>query len=399
MVKFVEKKPEEEKPDTANSAFATGLTGRVIENVLGIPNALIGLNNSAIDAAGGVLGPGVAEFLLGDKSEKFNTPSGREVLAGGDAAIGVLGGDFNVGERFQSELAQREQEATDNPTASMLGGFSGDVATLLTGRLPRTGPGGLFDKKIADALSSGSKALGKKAGATGVVKQAKDILDTDVFKHAARGAGRVFETGVEGAALSLLQDGDPVETAAFAAGGQLVASGALAAAEGAVELPLKVLGKNTLGPLGKKAVGIAAQGVILSTLFKVLQSNPDAAEETAFDKLTTALVVGGAAGILGKRSKEGGLLENFPSLADAILTVPRTGMIKAAQAIADDEDSQAVVGLMASDPEAFTAKQLERLQEGIESGNFPEAVQELSADDDFRAATGLNKSIRFVPVD
>ena len=237
----------------------------------------------------------------------------------------------------------------------------------------------------AEQLRGSVSSLIKPVGKTGMAKQTKEIVDSQAFKDLARAAGRSVETGLEGAALAMVQDGDPVETFALAAGGQLASSGALKFADGMITMPLRLFGKSQLGPIEKKLVGVGVQGAILGTLFKLFQQNPDVAEETAFDKLTYGILIGAALGLPGKRPKADGLLENFPTLADAILTVPRAGMIKAAQSMAEDENSRLVAAAM-TQPERFSQKHVEQFQKAVESGNLPEAAREIVGDEDFQRA-------------
>ena len=404
VLKVAPQMPEKEDDEPgAGTAFLMGGANRVVDNILGLPQGLENLGNSAQgginDLLASLTNQNVADFLVGEQTEpeQYDVPEAREIFAALDAGTGTVTGQGDFDSLFADALGLRQDLAAENPTADTLGGFSGDVLSLLTGRAPRSGAGGLFDEKILDTLRGASTKLGAKAGSTGTVKQAKEIIDSELFQDTMRGLGRGLETGLEGAALAIVQDGDPLETFGLAAGGQLASSGALTAAGGAVELPLKLFGQNRLGKFSKTLIGATAQGVMLTTLFQVFQKNPDAAEETAFDKLTTSLVIGGTLGLAGKRSKPDGVLKNFPTLADAILTVPRTGMIKVAQSLAEDPDAQLVAQTMASNPDAFTQDQLTAIQAGIEGGDLSSVVRDLSEDSDFRAATGITRKIKFVP--
>ena len=402
------------RDDENAAAFLTGTATQFIDNFLGLPQGLENLGTRASNAinrgAADIFGQRAADFLVGPQAEPdpqvlgFDMPEAQTIFSAADAGLKTALGQGDFSTLFEQEKQTREDLAADNPIATLLGELGGDVATIMTGRVqapgaPRTAAGGLFDKRIADALASGSKALAPKAGRPGVVKQVKDVVDSELFQKAMRGIGRSAETGLEAAALEIMQDGDPLETAGLAAGGQLAASGALSLAEGAVEIPLRIFGNKKLGTIGEKAVGLAIQGAILSTLFKTFQTDPAAAEETAFDKLTTSIVLGASLGLTGKRTKADGVLSNFPRLADAILTVPRTGMIKAAQALAEDDDTQAVVTAIAENPLVFTEAQIDAIAAGIESGDLPGAIDQLADDPEFRAAAGLTRDIEFVPVD
>ena len=405
------------------TGVTSGLTEQFLDNMLGVPEFIARGLDFGESLPSKFLKPETAKFLFGDGAVPtpadqsiLGLPSGREVMSGAQALPAILGGQAPR-EAFDAAMANREQVAQESPTAFGVGQFGGDVATLATGRAPFRAPaaptspleatmaalgqraapnanraGGVFDNAIGDGLSAASAGLRRTAGSAGVRKQLADILDTDMLKEGARGFGRAAETGLEGATLAALQEGDPVETAAFAAGGQLVSSAALAGAAGVVDLPGKILNLEKLGPLGKRAVGIAASATILSQYLQVLQQNPDEAQENAYDKISTMLVAGGVLGLAGKRPKAGGALENFPRFADALLTAPRTGIIKAAQSLAEDPEGQALVTSIAADPGAFSPKQIEQIERAMSEGT----LSELAADPKFERP---NPRVKFSPVE
>lgn len=124
-----------------------------------------------------------------------------------------------------------------------------------------------------------------------------------------------------------------------------------------------------LGPVSRKVLAAGVGAYFLSNLFQLgLNASPDEAQDTAFDKIRTGLVIG-AAGLMGKRSKEGGLLENFPTAADAFLTVPRAGLINLTQMIAEDEDVAQFVNDVNANPGSLSDAEAEQFNEIIKKGD------------------------------
>ena len=361
-----------------SEGFDAGLgafTERLTDNVLGIPQIL----GSAAQEAGNLLqdtpvpalGPVIGEPLsvLG-RALNENVPSGREVMA---TAQGVLtaGGDIS------SALAARDDLAERNPFVSGVGQFLGDAATIQSGRGPREAAGGLFDEVIDNFITSRAKSVRSTTGGTGA-REIKEVLQGDTFRDIARGIGRSVETGLEGTALAMLQGEDPIETGMLAAMLQAGGSAGLTFAGTSFEAPTHIIdairkdGKKT-GRFTKLAVGVGFQTWLLDQVFSLLGDGPITAEAEAFDKARIAAVVG-LATVAAKRSKSDGLLSNFPNLADSLLTVPRTALIGAAQAMAEDQPTRNIVRDISQNPERYTEEELNKIQQGIRDGNIKQVV-------------------------
>ena len=382
--KFVLGDPEKKRPafelgddpnagprvaNPGSTAFTGGLAERLLDNALALPELALA-------------GSGIPAMLKPQGGNILPVPTGREVLSG---AQGLLPGNT-----AESAMAEREQLRVDEPMKSTLGEFGGDVMTLLGGRLPKTGSGGLLD----DAMGKGIEALTRKFGTAerGMKAVGRDLVTSPTFGRMIRGFERAGETGIEGAALAILQGGDPVETAAYAAGGQLASSGALSLAQGGFEWPLRFAQNPSMGRFTKAMFGVAANAVVASTFLNLLQNavpggddSPLLAEESAFEKLLAGLAIGLVVGIPGKRPKPGGRLDRFPSLADAILTVPRTVILRMAQSMAEDPAVEKAVLVMGSSPDSFTDKQLKQFNKAAEEGTLSETLKEMRLDDKFRA--------------
>ncbi|MEM7002404.1 MAG: hypothetical protein AAF529_16565 [Pseudomonadota bacterium] len=403
-------KVEEEKPidaatleDTPFSAMTTAGVSRLLDNIIGLPNAAIRAKNDATETISAGLadavGQGPSDALLGaadwigatpvdmlfssEPSSQIET-TGLDILAGGDALLSmVANGSTDFDSAFQREKAAREELMARNPMAAALGGFGGDAATIASGRAPMVnGPGGLFDDAISATLTKGSTNLAATAATKGFKRQVSELLDNDIVRDMSRGIGRAAETGIEGAVLAAMQEGDPVETAAISAGMQLASSAGLTTAGAFLDhIPGQVLNEKA-GPISKASMGMLGYAAVLTALQSAIgQAEPGQALEDSFDKITGGLALGLLA-IPGKRSKEDGVLKNFPVLADSILTVPRTAMLELAQEIADKPSPQAesLINLMQSNPDALTEVQQMQIQEAIENGTFTDLAKKLAKD-------------------
>ena len=329
----------------------------------------------------------------------LNIPSGRQALSGLEAGVGLLTGNPNVTGTYDAAMQMREGIEQANPGAHSGGEFMGDVLTLFGGRAPA---GGRMTQLVDEGMEGLANAIQRVTrtttpAASGTAKTLESIGSSTAMREMLRATGRAAETGVEGAALSILENKDPLEGAAYAAGAQLAASGALKFGSGVVVgLPERLLAGTNLGKLEKGLLGVAGQAVLLSTLFNVLQQNPDQAQETAYDKVALGMAIG-LLGVAGKRPKPDGALSNFPALADAILTVPRAGMIKASQTFADDWFVGETVKSMAENPDQFSEDQIKEFQKGIENGNLDEVARKLYSEREFQPTEG-SKGFRLVPV-
>ena len=335
---------------TATSAGLAGAGERMLSNLMEIPQLPGRAMNVAADflnqplSIGGVNlggtppeGPGVlaSDFRFG----RVPLPTGRQVAAAIETPVQAVMAGQSLADAFGQRMQARTQMAEQRPGATAVGQFAGDAATLAMGRAPFVRPsgGGVFDQQIGSMLTRYvTAARGPQASA--LRRTSANIVNSDTFRNIARGAGRAGEAGLEGAAMSLLQNGDPLETAAFAAGGQAVSSLGGELFEDAVNfLP----GKTFKGKLLSAAASAAATGGILQLLKSAMPGGEDnviESLESGFNKAMLAIALGGALDLVGRRPSGGGILREFPAIADAMQTLPRTGIIKLAQAAASDPE-------------------------------------------------------------
>ncbi len=393
--------PRESEDFSARNLDAMGnaAISRAVDNAAGFPDAILemvargGPASAAADFAGNRILPGYESRRFDLPKISPILPSGENVVAGADS--------FLRNQSFDEALAENQAVAEQNPIADATGNLLGDAATLFAGRLPlkRGRTGGVLDEPIEKAMEGARNKLAQKATETGLRRQGIDILEDERFQLLARGTGRTFETGAEAAFLSMLQDGDPAETAGLAMAGQALSSGALTIGKGTVELPFHVLGSGKMSTFGKASVGLAISGALMTSLFQFFQQNPDQAAETAYDKLTAGALLALTLGLPGKRPKDDGLLKNFPAVADGFLTVPRTAMINAAQAMAEDPVVADVTQAVAENPEAFGRSRVQKFWKWMQDGTYAEKIRELyESDSKFSDLVNTPSTLRGVPV-
>lgn len=374
---------------TTTQAIAAGAGEQMLGNLAGLPQGLLNISNAPANRVRGLLGQ------PDRPPPQLPIPSGRE-MASGIESVGLLGrsllpggGDFQgLPQAFDQRQEMRGRLEQDRPGAFQTGEFLGDVGTIAAGRLPMVrGPGGVFDAPLEQGIKAAARGINPQGLSTGGRAAIEQVLKSDVFREVNRGLGRAAETGLEGALLAIMQEGDPIETAAFAAGGQLAASGALAAAAGAASGPLEYLPKTLKG---KATAAVAGAAVLGGLVLMAKQATPGGddfilpSSETGFAKTASALLLGATAGLAGKRTKAGGVLKTLPKLGDAILSVPRTGLIKLAQAAAEDPELEQTINSVAANPAGFTQRELERFRATFDADDPADALRELLQDPDFR---------------
>lgn len=341
-----------------------------------------GLGN-AVAAGATALGAGDGTFAdrFSEQQEKFPAsalrafpkPTSNEAGAFIRSIPGLFGSQ-PIGERFDQELAGFEE--TDaaireaQPVGSAVGDVAGDVATLLALRAPLSKPIRAFEGKLKlPDFSFGAKGLPKLEPK--VSNLLTDVAKSGPVRALARGAGRTFEAGVEGAVLAMIKDGDPLETAAYTASGQAVASGLLSINKGLLSGGLfKAGGKISLAALSTAGIIQLAKDVTPGGEDTFLRSL-----ETGYEKIALAMLFGGIAAAAGggRLRGEGSFATNMPKLADAFATVPRAATISIVQSYlkATAEERQLIeaeLNKIVENPESL-ANAPEMIRRALESGN------------------------------
>lgn len=309
--------------------------------------------------------------------------------AGQTAVDAVTGNASDISEQFDKNKLnlQRREEALrqQQPFATGAGDVTGDVATLVTGRRP------VANLKSRAATRARMKQEAKQRSSLfglpeEVRKNTNDVLTGTILpslgggaKKISRGAGKAAEAGIEGAVLSVLNDGDPITSAAWSAGAQGIASPGLFLLEESVKTPWRALGTGALAFSLWQAYGPDAVNVLESS-------------ENAVRKYGAGLALGVLSGALGAGRVRGEWLEKFPQFADAMTSVPRGVAISKLNELTgavEDGDVSAVQVMekFASNPSFFSASEQRKLGEAMMSkktGAFRDQVSRLMKNKKFR---------------
>lgn len=251
----------------------------------------------------------------------------------------VLAGQ-SLGDAYTQRLAERRQIAQDRPGATLAGEVGADVAALTMARRPmRAGQaGGAFDQYIARGMQGLSRMVNPQNLSQGARAFASDIAASGAAGALARGLGRVGEAGIEGAALGVLQGGDPAELAAAGAGFQAGGSIANQARDLTIGAPGKFSLRNVAATIG---LGTVALGLLYSATPFDEETSLDPLEwlSTNFDKVVAGAGLGIAVGLAGRRgsTNPGTMGGYFPDMADALSAVPRTALLELVRESQNDE--------------------------------------------------------------
>lgn len=235
----------------------------------------------------------------------------------------LLPGGESPGEAMSRNRAQFQRDefalVDAHPTAAKVGEIGGDVLSLLAGR--RSSGMGKLVQRVETNLSGRTSLDVAETFAEDLNKR---FAQGAAMQRLARGSTRSLEAGVEAAALDILKDPDaePIETAALAAGGQLVGSGVLQASKGLLS------GGPTSAGLKLTVAAVGAMGLI-QTFKSAAPGGRDRILESAesgFDKVVLTLGIGlGAAAIGATRYGRGNtaLADQTRTIIDNLGTIHR----------------------------------------------------------------------------
>jgi len=318
-------------------------------NVSNVPNALVNMAGEAatgrqrrvsrrriptqedVDAGGFDLSNDFPRF--GDR--RIPTPTGREIVSGVETAAEVPGQvlegeDIDLNAMFRRNMADAEALAAEHPTATTVGGAVGDAATILTGRAPVV-------RGRAPQLAARRQAIETEAKRRldlipeSVREELSDVVTSRVAPFLAetarltkRGAGKAVGTGLEGATLALLNEGDPESMFWFGAGGQAAGSASLFLVEKPIKRLLPFVGTAWLASEMFKAAAPGEQGFFESKDFAVQKAN-------------AALALGLTAALAGAGRLRGSYAERYPVFFDAITATPRGALLSRLQELTKAE--------------------------------------------------------------
>lgn len=346
--------PFSKKEQPSANFVARELAARgALNSALALPSAsgdLLAAAAAGVRTLNPLEGPSTFSERYADEQQKFPANMLRAIprptVGGITAAVksvpALIPGGETPGQAYDRNLFEFEQEEGDmrraHPTAAMVGDIAGDVGAIAAFRRG-TGAGNAI-RRLETRLT-GKAAI-----------EAADSLADDVSKalapmsqRIARGGLRSLEAGVEAAVLDVVKDpnADPLDTAAIAAGSQLVGSGVLSGAQGLVS-----------GGLGKAGVNITVAAMTTWGFLQVLKSSTPGGQdrilesmESGYDKVALLLGAGaGAAAIGATRYGRGNtaLTEQTRKFLDGVATTHRGTLLSLLTDYTDgdDEDRAAI---------------------------------------------------------
>jgi hypothetical protein len=301
----------------------------------------------------------------------------EQVFAGVDA---LQGKDYNT----QLDRYNTVRQITDNafPVSSTVGKGLGDVATILSGRVPFAGA--IAKRVAARKTAREARAAAAAAGPLGWTRAKSAALNNKFVNWAKRTGVNVGETGAEGAALAIAHDGDPLEMAMYAGTSQLAGSTLLAIAHHPVK---SLIGSVVLWQVAQNVTPLEGKSI-------------DWTAQSILDKATIAGGAGVVAGALGGGRVRGSpgvgqWMDNFPKISEAISGTLRTNANSLWEQITNDSQrSQPVITpvfkKLSSDVSAFKPDEIRRLERAsMPGGDLTATILELSKNADFRKRMGL----------
>ena len=365
-----------------------------------------GLLSQGVEAlTGGAVDPAAWAARQRAKGRVLPEVTPEEVFAGMRTGIGAAGAlftdeDVNLSERYQRNLAVEqgitERTSQGAPMGTAAGNVAADAATLFAGRAPLALNRARNPKAIQAAAETFANAR------TTFPELGRRIMKSGPVRALARGAGRAAETGIEGAALAILNDPEASreEIAAVMAGGAMAQSAGslgLTAVKGAVKSPVK---------FGLATVGLIAMARQLQEFGPGANSVYDAADEI-FDHAAFGLTAGMAGGLLGMgRIKPENASAAVNIVAEGLTALPRGAALSLINDAVEgmrigDNSLERVSAAMIKNPTAFSPEQRQRFESAVKSEDTSPLAEAraMIEDQDFRerlrgVETGINAEIR-----
>lgn len=379
-------------------SFMQGAAARFTNNIANVPDLAANLGARAFTR---VSNPSQRN-LSGEQpfSNPLNPPAfGQDYVPGptgpdlqgavqrvGEGAAAIATGDFN---QFSPNPAQDQRELNErmrqeNPAAYFMGGVSGDILTLVTGRAPIAKSRGLANLGNQQKVKMLNKAEKADISLAPTVSEVLDLSTrrSSSFRTLLNRAGRAGEAGAEGFVLAALNgEADPVETMGFAAGMQ-----------GAGSLALSGMGDLVSGGFTKAGLKIGIASFAIGSLIQLANSSLRDGNDFVLDSMENGyskVLLGLAAGAVSGLSGYGRVTKNFPTsagpkIADMITSMPRAVVNSLFTEAMEDPATMSVVKKLAINPNYFSPEATRRLERGYLNGNFRNELESLMLNDDFR---------------
>lgn len=261
-----------------------------------------------------------------------------------------------VSERREALEAHREGLRQDHPIAYAAGDVGGTLATLLSARAPIAG-------QLRDFTALRPRTA--RQAPRSVQREWEKFTNQRWVREAGRGFRKAAETGMEGAVVALLSDGDPVDTAALAAGTQGLGSATMWLAR----KPVKRLVPTVIGStLAYQMFTQAAPGI---------QQNIFESLDASISKVLAVSALGAMSGVAGMGRLPRETQEALGAFGEALTPAMRTPMLRVFSELTAErereEDTLArFMEQFSEDPDAFGESAVERVHRVLESEDYSE---------------------------
>ena len=395
--------------------FGRELTKSATDNLLGIPDMALNIGARVVNdavrpitsfadkAAAAVTGQrptsGFGPDLINTPpiGQDFVMPNSNEVFGiaqqiGERAAKFATGSDIpvatlNEARANQARITERGRQT--NPFAAAFGDVLGDAAMLtsLKSSIPAikwnpitksleggsrsiAGARGLQQNSAANfqAMEQSTQQLRAFANAPDAQRAMNALFSNSKGTRALiNQVGRAAEAGFEGSVIAMLNEGDPMELAAYSAGGQVVGSMGLSLISG-------IAGSGGLTSQGLRILGSAGGMAAFYQLAKTAIAGGDNSFldsfEASFPKVLLSMALGSLGGMVGAgRVSSRFPVTAFPAIADGITTMQRGATMSVLNEMLKDPVVENVVLKLSKDPEFFGAEAGRRINRAMTTGD------------------------------
>lgn len=274
------------------------------------------------------------------------------------------------------------------PMSAMLGDAAGGAASLVGLRSPIAAKSAISQldhvRNVQAAQALAQRSFGAVANSPKLSSAINEAFKrSTTLRSLGNRAGRAAEVGFEGATLAFLNGGDPLEIAAYGAGGQAAGSLLL----GGISI---VSGRGGLGSKGLRLMGAAAGVAGLIQLVKTAtpggENSVIESVKSGFEKVTLGLALGAISGLAGTgRVANRFPVRALPELADAITAIPRGAAISVLNEALKDKNVEKVVDKLRSDPNYFGTSATNQINRALfsEKVSLSETIHGLMSNDVF----------------
>jgi len=300
----------------------------------------------------------------------------------GEGAAALATGDFS---QFSQNPVQQQQQISQagreqNPISVEAGNLFGPALMVSAARSPAAATNAI--REIARQTLAARNGFGFMRGAAagpssgGAVSLARTVDNAFSTSKTAQWVAtrfpRLVGAGLEGATIAMIDNGDPLEVAAWAAGTQAAGSVSLTA----------LSGLSGGGNIASKGLRIAGGAAGMAMFLEIAKSLTPGGEERDFARMfesmgtTTAKVAGffavgafaGIAGLGRTPSRSTSMMNMAASFSDAITALPRNAVFSVINNAVKDDRIEPVLNKLASDPGYFGPEAARKIERAFTSG-------------------------------